>query len=107
MSKKILELLEARFPGAILETHSQFGDDTAVVDDAWCTVGTFNLDSRSSRFALEVNVAVEDPGVAAAMRDRFRRDTARARAVDLKTWRYRPLRERLLEHFFYLFRKLL
>ncbi|EYF07124.1 NADH-quinone oxidoreductase subunit C [Chondromyces apiculatus] len=42
MSKQILELLQARFPGAILETHSQFGDDTAVVDPAvWREVARF------------------------------------------------------------------
>ncbi|AKT43861.1 NADH-quinone oxidoreductase subunit C [Chondromyces crocatus] len=42
MSKQILDLLQARFPGAILETHSQFGDDTAVVDPAaWLDVAKF------------------------------------------------------------------
>ena len=39
MSKKVLELLKQKFGDAILETHSQFGDDTAVVDPAsWLAI---------------------------------------------------------------------
>ena len=31
MSVRVLEVLKARFGDAIIETHSDFGDDTAVV----------------------------------------------------------------------------
>ena len=45
MSKKILEILIERFPEAIVETHSQFGDDTAVVAPAaWREVALFLRD---------------------------------------------------------------
>lgn len=48
MSKKILEQLQAKFGAAILETHSQFGDDTAVVDPArWRDVALFLRDDPS------------------------------------------------------------
>ncbi|HJL15994.1 MAG TPA: phospholipase D-like domain-containing protein [Sandaracinaceae bacterium LLY-WYZ-13_1] len=80
---------------------------TATIDDRWCTVGTYNLDHRSWRANLEVNVAVADEGVATAMADRFRADLERSERIDPHHWRFRPLSERLLEHFFYLFRKLL
>lgn len=80
---------------------------TAVIDGEWTTVGTYNLDYRSWRFNLEVTVAIEDPTVGAAMKERFFQDLESAPAVDLRAYRYRPLSERLLEHFFYLFRKLL
>jgi cardiolipin synthase len=80
---------------------------TAVVDGVWCTVGTFNLDYRSWRFNLEVNVAVEDRRVAGAMRERFILDLEKSKKIELSTWRFRPLSERVLEWFFYLFRKLL
>lgn len=80
---------------------------TAVIDDRWCTVGTYNMDYRSWRANLEVNVAVEDHGVAAAMAARFRADIARSGKIDPHDFRFRPLSERLFEHFFYLFRKLL
>lgn len=80
---------------------------TAVIDDRWCTVGTYNMDYRSWRANLEVNVAIEDRGVAAALAERFRADIARSAKVDPVNWSYRPLSQRLLEHVFYLFRKLL
>jgi cardiolipin synthase len=80
---------------------------TAVVDGQWCTVGSYNLDWRSWRFNLEVTAIVEDRSVAAAMEERFNRDLQQARRVMLSEWRFRPLSDRLLERFFFLFRKLL
>ena len=45
MSKKLLERLEKEFGDAIVETHSHFGDDTAVVDPArWVEIATFLRD---------------------------------------------------------------
>ncbi len=47
MSQKLLERLARRFGDAILETHSQFGDDTAVVaPDRWLEVATFLRDDE-------------------------------------------------------------
>lgn len=80
---------------------------TAVIDREWCTVGTYNLDYRSLRFNLEVTVVVEDPAVAGAVADRFERDLEQAPRIQARELRHRPLSERMLEHFFYLFRKLL
>lgn len=80
---------------------------TATFDDRWCTVGTFNMDYRSWRSNLEVNVTIEDAGVASAMAERFRADLSNASKVDPREWSYRPLSSRVLEHFFYAFRKLL
>jgi len=86
---------------AVLHTKS------ATIDDRWCTVGTYNIDYRSWRFNLEVNVAVEDAGVSQAMRQRFEQDLGSSVPVDRHNWRFRPLSDRLVESFFYLFRKLL
>jgi NADH-quinone oxidoreductase subunit C len=45
MSKKVLEILKAKFGDAVLETHSQFGDDTAVVEPSrWREVAMFLRD---------------------------------------------------------------
>jgi NADH-quinone oxidoreductase subunit C len=42
MSERALQQLKSRFGDKILETHSAFGDDTAVVDpSAWKAVATF------------------------------------------------------------------
>src|SRR3954452_14517193 len=42
MSTALLSLLKQRFGDAILETHSEFGDDTAVIDPAsWYDAARF------------------------------------------------------------------
>lgn len=38
MAKALLQLIKLEFPDAVLETHSQHGDDTVVVDPAWWLV---------------------------------------------------------------------
>jgi cardiolipin synthase len=99
-------LLEAgirlyEWQGSIL--HSK----TAVIDGRWSTVGTYNLDSRSLRFNLEVIAAVEDAAVAGAMEDRFNEDLEHAKPVSYEEWRRRPLHVRVLDDFFYRFHRLL
>ena len=99
-------LLEAgiqlyEWQGSIL--HSK----TAIIDGRWCTVGTYNLDSRSLRFNLEVVAAVEDAAVAGAMEDRFKEDLEHTTPVSYEEWRRRPLHVRMLDDFFYRFHRLL
>jgi NADH-quinone oxidoreductase subunit C len=53
MSKKVLDILTAKFGAAILETHSQFGDDTAVVDPAkWREIALFLRDDPRLLFNM-------------------------------------------------------
>jgi len=80
---------------------------TAVVDGQWCTIGTYNLDSRSFRFNLEVVATIEDSAVARAMEQRFTEDLANTEPVSYAEWRDRPLSARMLDDFFYRFHKLL
>jgi cardiolipin synthase len=80
---------------------------TAVVDGQWCTIGTYNLDSRSFRFNLEVVATIEDAAVARAMEQRFTEDLANTKPVSYAEWRDRPLSARMLDDFFYRFHKLL
>ncbi len=45
MSQRVLDLLQARFGPSILETYSQFGDETAVIEPAaWREVALFLRD---------------------------------------------------------------
>lgn len=61
MSKKILETLTQRFPTAIVETHSQFGDDTAVVDPAaWREVALFLRDDPRLAMSMFVDLTAVD-----------------------------------------------
>jgi NADH-quinone oxidoreductase subunit C len=61
MSKKVLEILKAQFGEAILETHSQFGDDTAVVEPArWREIALFLRDDPRLTMTLFVDLCGVD-----------------------------------------------
>jgi len=79
---------------------------TAIIDDSFTTIGTYNLDERSWRKNLEVNLAVEDRAFARHVRSWFERDLAAATPVDLATWRERSLARRGFEWAAYAMRRL-
>jgi NADH-quinone oxidoreductase subunit C len=61
MSQKVLDLLQAKFGPAILETHSQFGDDTAVIEPArWRDVGLFLRDDPRLAMNMFVDLCAVD-----------------------------------------------
>ncbi len=76
------------------------------VVDTWCTVGSHNLDYRSWLYNLEINVSVEDACVADTLARQIEADIAESMPVDVVRWRYRSLLDRMLEEFFYVFRRL-
>jgi cardiolipin synthase len=69
-----------------------------LVDGRWANIGSGNFDSRSLDLDLEINVAVLDPGLVAELTDHFLEDLEVSRAIDLETWRKRPLRKRAAEY---------
>jgi cardiolipin synthase len=87
-------------PGAML--HAK----TAIIDEAFTTVGSYNLDERSWRKNLEVNLAVEDRAFARHVRSWFERDLSVATRIDLAGWRRRSLARRGFEWASYAMRKL-
>jgi cardiolipin synthase len=70
---------------------------TAIIDEAFATIGSYNLDERSWRKNLEVNLAVEDAEFARHVRGWFEADLETAERVDLQAWRDRSLARRGLE----------
>ena len=61
MSKKVLEALKAQFGAKILETSSQFGDDTAVVDpSAWRDVALFLRDDPRCQMSMFTDITAVD-----------------------------------------------
>jgi cardiolipin synthase len=85
--------VEASFDRAIrrgIEVYAMPGPmlhaKTAIIDEAFTTIGSYNLDERSWRMNLEVNVAVEDAAFARHVRTWFEHDLANARRIDLATW---------------------
>ena len=78
---------------------------TAIVDD-FTTIGSYNLDERSWRKNLEVNLAVEDAGFADHGRQSFDQDISRALRMDLTTWQKRGTLRKSLEAVSFAMRKL-
>jgi NADH-quinone oxidoreductase subunit C len=61
MSERVLEVIKKRFGDAIVETHSQFGDDTAVIDPArWKEVCRFLRDDPTMNFDMFVDLCGVD-----------------------------------------------
>ena len=61
MSIRVLEALQAKFGAAIVETHSEFGDDTAVVDPAqWKAFARFLRDDPSMAFEMAIDLCAVD-----------------------------------------------
>ncbi len=61
MSLRVLETLKEKFGDAIVETHSEFGDDTAVVRaDKWKDVCRFLRDDASMAFDMLVDLCGVD-----------------------------------------------
>ena len=70
---------------------------TAVIDGAWSTVGSANLDMRSFLHNSEVNLIVLGTEFGQAMESAFQEDLADAHQVTAEEWEQRPLGERLKE----------
>lgn len=89
------------YAGAIL--HSK----TAVTDERFCTIGSYNLDHRSFRYNLEVNLAVDSPAFAAVVKRSIDNDIARSLEWTHDVLRARGFFRRLLGKFATLFARFL
>ena len=75
-----------------------------VVDGAWSTIGSYNLDQRSLQYNWEVALSIADDDAAFTLEERFARDLVLCREIDPAQWLRRPLWQRILERVFYYFR---
>jgi cardiolipin synthase len=80
---------------------------SVVVDGVWSIVGSSNFDHRSLLFNDEVDAVVISVATGAQLDEYFQRDLQHASAVDLATWKRRPLARKLREHFWRLWEQLL
>jgi cardiolipin synthase len=80
---------------------------TAVVDERYVTVGSYNLDHRSFRYNLEVNLAVHDPTFARQVRRGIEHDIARSASWTLDTLKARGWFRRLMGKIALLFARFL
>jgi cardiolipin synthase len=70
---------------------------TAVIDGAWSTIGSANIDRRSFLHNYELNVVVLDPAFGRDMESAFNEDLRDSRQVTLEQWKHRPWMDRLRE----------
>jgi cardiolipin synthase len=106
MSSVIGRLLEANakvfaYQGRVL--HAK----TAVVDETFTTVGTYNLDARSRRYNRECSIAVYDAAVAREARTSFERDLSQSTELSVSSWKQRSLAHRVFAWFAYPLRQFL
>jgi cardiolipin synthase len=70
---------------------------TAVIDGVWSTVGSSNLDWRSSLDNDEINAVMIGREFGQKMQAMFAKDLAASEAIDLERWKRRPILFRLKE----------
>lgn len=73
--------------------HSKF----AVIDDDWCTIGTFNANPTSLGLANEVNLFVFDPAFVARVARLFEADLRQCEQVTREALKDRPLLQRVAD----------
>ena len=73
------------------------------VDDAYCTVGTANLNSRSLRYDYETNAFIFDPHTTRQLNTLFSHDCLNSTRLTKEWWMQRPLRKKILGWFAHLF----
>jgi cardiolipin synthase len=70
---------------------------TAVIDGAWSTIGSANIDRRSFLHNYELNVVIVDPGFGADMESAFNEDLRDSKEITHDDWRHRPWSDRIKE----------
>lgn len=70
---------------------------TAVIDDAWATVGSFNLDSLSFVYNYEANIVSTKEKFALEVKQYFEDDVASSKEITLEEWKGRSMKKKFLE----------
>ena len=61
-----------------------------IVDDAFCSIGTANMDIRSFDQNFEVNALIYDSRTTVALRNIFMNDIKDLKHIDINEWEKRP-----------------
>jgi cardiolipin synthase A/B len=70
---------------------------TMVVDRVFATVASTNFDNRSFRYNDEIDLAMNDAGVAGRLEQTFEEDLRKSRPYTYQQWLHRPLVKRFVE----------
>jgi cardiolipin synthase len=66
----------------------------AVVDGHWALIGSANLDPRSFRHNLELNLALDHPAIIQRLRELFEKEAANSQTIQVEVWERRSWLER-------------
>ncbi|MBX4211115.1 hypothetical protein KW783_04065 [Candidatus Parcubacteria bacterium] len=80
---------------------------TAVIDDEWATVGSFNLDYLSFFYNYEANIVSTDSKFVDAVRNHFEIDCIDTTEIDEMAWKRRPFTAKIPEFFSRFFKRFL
>lgn len=80
---------------------------TAIVDDAWATVGSANLDNLSLLLNYEGNIFSTNKEFVSQLRDNFFEDISKSKQLNHKEWKQRPLIRKVFELVTWPFHRLL
>ncbi len=80
-----------------LYTNEMIHAKTAVIDDEWATVGSFNLDSLSFFYNYEANIVSTKKDFAMEVKKYFDVDLDYAKRAELAEWQARPLHQKFRE----------
>jgi cardiolipin synthase A/B len=89
------------------EQRSLLHAKTLSVDGIWSTVGSSNWDWLSFARNDEVNVVVIDQGFAGEMTALFDDDLTQSTAITAQLWKKRPFKEKLSQHFWVFWERML
>ncbi len=64
---------------------------TAVLDDEWVTVGSFNFDNLSFLYNHEANIISHDPNFIIPIKRHFEEDLSKSSEVIIEEWKKRPI----------------
>ncbi len=99
----------SRLLKAGIEIYTYLGEmlhaKTYLFDQSWGIIGSTNLDYQSLRYNDEGNIGILDSAFASKMAGVFEEDLKNSIPIDKETWHKRPFLEKMVEHFFALFRK--
>ncbi len=70
---------------------------TLVVDGVLALIGSSNLNPFSMLGCYELDLQLQDPGIAGALQQQFLLDLERSHEITLPEWKHRPARQRLQE----------
>jgi len=76
--------------------HQELHAKVMVVDDIYCSIGTFNFDALSFEANLELNLTMLDPLNARVIKDQFEKDVEKCKRLTLEEWEGRAWWKKVL-----------